>query len=178
MHLVISDEYLQMALGHLHWNVHQVLNSFLNLFFSIQSFVSLHMFSWRLMNMSELLGRSSKFAAIHTTPTSITTSPGSTPPSRSVSSISEYSRLWCLAQPQLWCYFFFLCPQKVTVEERVRSSGENRLDIQSILTISAVDLADTGNISCIGTNEAGVNSSTTYLLVVGKPQRWSLLPNL
>ncbi len=61
--------------------------------------------------------------------------------------------------------------QKVTVEEKVRSSGENRLDIQSILTISAVDLRDTGNISCIGTNEAGVNSSTTYLLVVGKPQK-------
>ncbi|KAK2849203.1 hypothetical protein Q5P01_009037 [Channa striata] len=58
---------------------------------------------------------------------------------------------------------------KPTIEEKVRSSGENRLDIQSILTISAVDLADTGNISCIGTNEAGVNSSTTYLLVVDKP---------
>ncbi|XP_075337399.1 macrophage colony-stimulating factor 1 receptor isoform X1 [Odontesthes bonariensis] len=56
-----------------------------------------------------------------------------------------------------------------TVEEKVRSSGENRLDIQSILTIAAVDLADTGNITCVGTNEAGVNSSTTYLLVVGKP---------
>lgn len=55
------------------------------------------------------------------------------------------------------------------IEEKVRSSGENRLDIQSILTISAVDLADTGNISCIGTNEAGVNSTTTYLLVVDKP---------
>lgn len=54
------------------------------------------------------------------------------------------------------------------VEEKVRSSGENRLDIMSILTISAVELADTGNISCIGTNEAGVNSSTTYLLVVGQ----------
>uniref|UniRef100_A0A665U0V3 receptor protein-tyrosine kinase n=1 Tax=Echeneis naucrates TaxID=173247 RepID=A0A665U0V3_ECHNA len=49
------------------------------------------------------------------------------------------------------------------------TNGENRLDIQSILTISAVDLTDTGNISCIGTNEAGVNSSTTYLLVVDKP---------
>ncbi|XP_072251920.1 macrophage colony-stimulating factor 1 receptor 1-like isoform X2 [Leuresthes tenuis] len=58
---------------------------------------------------------------------------------------------------------------KPMVEERVRSSGENRLDIQSILTIAAVDLADTGNITCVGTNEAGVNSSTTYLLVVGKP---------
>lgn len=66
-------------------------------------------------------------------------------------------------------------PQRVTIEERVRSSGENRLDIQSILTISAVVLADTGNISCIGTNEAGVNSSNTYLLVVGEPQRRSLL---
>lgn len=54
------------------------------------------------------------------------------------------------------------------VEEKVRSGGENRLDITSILTISAVELADTGNISCIGTNEAGVNSSTTYLLVVGQ----------
>lgn len=60
--------------------------------------------------------------------------------------------------------------QKPVTEELVRSSGENRLDIQSILTISAVDMADTGNISCIGTNEAGVNSSTTYLVVVGKPQ--------
>lgn len=58
---------------------------------------------------------------------------------------------------------------KPTVEEKVRSSGENRLDIQSILTIPAVDLADTGNFSCIGTNEAGVNRSTTYLLVVDKP---------
>uniref|UniRef100_A0A3Q3W5X5 receptor protein-tyrosine kinase n=1 Tax=Mola mola TaxID=94237 RepID=A0A3Q3W5X5_MOLML len=62
-------------------------------------------------------------------------------------------------------------------EERVRSSGENRLDIQSILTISAVDLTDTGNLSCIGTNEAGVNSSTTYLLVVDKPYI-RLLPQL
>ncbi|XP_051275539.1 macrophage colony-stimulating factor 1 receptor [Dicentrarchus labrax] len=66
---------------------------------------------------------------------------------------------------------------KVTVEEKVRSSGENRLDIQSILTIAAVDLADTGNISCIGTNEAGVNSSTTYLMVVDKPYI-RLLPQL
>uniref|UniRef100_A0A3Q1JB40 receptor protein-tyrosine kinase n=1 Tax=Anabas testudineus TaxID=64144 RepID=A0A3Q1JB40_ANATE len=66
---------------------------------------------------------------------------------------------------------------KPVIEELVRSSGENRLDIQSILTISAVDLADTGNISCIGINEAGVNSSTTYLLVVDKPYI-RLLPQL
>ncbi|KAM3866531.1 macrophage colony-stimulating factor 1 receptor [Diretmus argenteus] len=58
---------------------------------------------------------------------------------------------------------------KTTIEEKVQSSGENRLDIESILTIHSVDLADRGNITCIGTNEAGVNSSTTYLLVVDKP---------
>uniref|UniRef100_A0A8C9YM30 receptor protein-tyrosine kinase n=1 Tax=Sander lucioperca TaxID=283035 RepID=A0A8C9YM30_SANLU len=57
------------------------------------------------------------------------------------------------------------------------SIGENRLDIQSILTIHAADLADTGNISCTGTNEAGVNSSTTYLLVVDKAYI-RLLPQL
>uniref|UniRef100_A0A3Q0SCV3 receptor protein-tyrosine kinase n=1 Tax=Amphilophus citrinellus TaxID=61819 RepID=A0A3Q0SCV3_AMPCI len=55
------------------------------------------------------------------------------------------------------------------VDESVHSNGENRLDIKSTLTIRAVDLADTGNISCIGSNEAGVNISTTYLLVVDKP---------
>ncbi|XP_072295619.1 macrophage colony-stimulating factor 1 receptor 1-like [Eucyclogobius newberryi] len=58
---------------------------------------------------------------------------------------------------------------KPIIEEEAKSNGENRLDIQSVLTISSVDLADTGNISCIGTNEAGVNSTTTYLLVVDKP---------
>ncbi|XP_039669924.1 macrophage colony-stimulating factor 1 receptor 1-like isoform X2 [Perca fluviatilis] len=66
---------------------------------------------------------------------------------------------------------------KPTIEEKVRSSGANRLDIQSILTIHAADLADTGNISCTGTNEAGVNSSTTYLLVVDKAYI-RLLPQL
>ncbi|TMS17630.1 Macrophage colony-stimulating factor 1 receptor 1 [Larimichthys crocea] len=65
---------------------------------------------------------------------------------------------------------------KAMVEEKVRSSGENRLDIQSILTISSVDLTDTGNISCIGTNEAGVNSSTTYL--AGYKPYIRLLPQL
>lgn len=68
--------------------------------------------------------------------------------------------------------------QRPVIEELVRSSGENRLDIQSILSIAAVDLADTGNISCIGTNEAGVNSSTTYLLVVGEPQKQPHLTRL
>ncbi|XP_056151580.1 macrophage colony-stimulating factor 1 receptor [Lampris incognitus] len=66
---------------------------------------------------------------------------------------------------------------KSTIEEEVRSNGENRLDIESILTIPVVDIADTGNISCIGTNEAGVNSSTTYLKVVEKAYI-RLLPQL
>ncbi|KAM9375535.1 macrophage colony-stimulating factor 1 receptor [Pholidichthys leucotaenia] len=63
------------------------------------------------------------------------------------------------------------------IKDSVRSNGENRLDIESTLTIPAVQLADTGNISCIGTNEAGVNSSTTYLLVVDNPYI-RLLPEL
>nr|XP_057919433.1 macrophage colony-stimulating factor 1 receptor isoform X1 [Doryrhamphus excisus] len=73
--------------------------------------------------------------------------------------------------------WLYTTKSKPVIEERARSSGENRLDIQSIFTIPAVDLADTGNISCIGTNEAGMNSSTTYLLVVDKPYI-RLLPQL
>ncbi|CAL8355141.1 unnamed protein product [Merluccius merluccius] len=55
------------------------------------------------------------------------------------------------------------------IEEDVRSGGENRLDIESILTAYSVGPDDMGNITCIGTNEAGVNSSTTYLRVVDQP---------
>ncbi|KAM9795663.1 macrophage colony-stimulating factor 1 receptor [Neosynchiropus ocellatus] len=66
---------------------------------------------------------------------------------------------------------------KPRIEEKARSGGENRLDIESIFTIPAVMPTDTGNISCIGTNEAGVNSSTTYLLVVDEPYI-RLLPQL
>ncbi|KAG5853378.1 hypothetical protein ANANG_G00072660 [Anguilla anguilla] len=53
-------------------------------------------------------------------------------------------------------------------EEKVHSEG-SRLDIVSILTIPSVSKADTGNITCQGVNEAGVNSSTTYLQVVDGP---------
>ncbi|KAM6953202.1 macrophage colony-stimulating factor 1 receptor 1-like [Aplochiton taeniatus] len=63
------------------------------------------------------------------------------------------------------------------VEEDVHLNGDNRLDIESTLTIPAVSQSDTGNISCIGTNEAGVNSSTTYLLVVDEAYI-RLLPQL
>ena len=47
-------------------------------------------------------------------------------------------------------------------------NGENRLDIESILTAKSLSPDDAGNITCIGTNEAGVNSSTTYLRVIGR----------
>uniref|UniRef100_A0A8C5BPV1 receptor protein-tyrosine kinase n=1 Tax=Gadus morhua TaxID=8049 RepID=A0A8C5BPV1_GADMO len=50
-----------------------------------------------------------------------------------------------------------------------RSNGENRLDIESILTAKSLSPNDAGNITCIGTNEAGVNSSTTYLRVIDQP---------
>ncbi|KAG9346715.1 hypothetical protein JZ751_007029 [Albula glossodonta] len=56
----------------------------------------------------------------------------------------------------------------LNVEEKVHSEG-SRLDIQSILTIPSVKKADTGNITCLGVNEAGVNSSSTYLQVVDGP---------
>ncbi|CAB1337048.1 unnamed protein product [Coregonus sp. 'balchen'] len=58
---------------------------------------------------------------------------------------------------------------RFTIEQNVQSVDTNRLDIESILTIPAVDQSDTGNITCIGTNEAGVNKSTTSLLVVEEP---------
>uniref|UniRef100_A0A8C7L0G3 receptor protein-tyrosine kinase n=1 Tax=Oncorhynchus kisutch TaxID=8019 RepID=A0A8C7L0G3_ONCKI len=58
--------------------------------------------------------------------------------------------------------------RRSTIEENVQSK-DSRLDIESILTIPAVDQSDTGNITCTGTNEAGVNSSATYLLVVEEP---------
>uniref|UniRef100_A0A8C7PA18 receptor protein-tyrosine kinase n=1 Tax=Oncorhynchus mykiss TaxID=8022 RepID=A0A8C7PA18_ONCMY len=51
-------------------------------------------------------------------------------------------------------------------KKAIQSVDSNRLDIESILTIPVVDQSDTGNITCIGTNEAGVNKSTTSLMVV------------
>ncbi|CAL8263962.1 unnamed protein product [Lota lota] len=58
---------------------------------------------------------------------------------------------------------------RTTIKEDARSNGENRLDIESILTANSLGPDDTGNITCIGTNEAGVNSSTTYLRVIDQP---------
>lgn len=45
---------------------------------------------------------------------------------------------------------------------------DNVVNIKSTLILPAVTMSHTGNITCIGSNEAGVNSSTTHLLVVGK----------
>uniref|UniRef100_A0A8C2Q0S1 receptor protein-tyrosine kinase n=1 Tax=Cyprinus carpio TaxID=7962 RepID=A0A8C2Q0S1_CYPCA len=53
-------------------------------------------------------------------------------------------------------------------EEKSMMQGD-RLAIESILTIPAVQLSDSGNITCTGQNEAGANSSTTHLLVVDEP---------
>ncbi|XP_067103499.1 macrophage colony-stimulating factor 1 receptor 1-like isoform X2 [Osmerus mordax] len=62
-----------------------------------------------------------------------------------------------------------LSNKKTCITEENVHSNYNRLDIESILTIPAVELSDTGNITCTGTNEAGANSSTTYLLVIDDP---------
>ncbi|KAI4872760.1 hypothetical protein NFI96_027002, partial [Prochilodus magdalenae] len=53
-------------------------------------------------------------------------------------------------------------------EERSTSKGDG-LAIVSTLTIRTVSLSDSGNITCTGINEAGVNSSTTSLLVIENP---------
>ncbi|XP_048058726.1 macrophage colony-stimulating factor 1 receptor [Megalobrama amblycephala] len=53
-------------------------------------------------------------------------------------------------------------------EEKSKMQGD-RLAIESVLVIPAVQLSDSGNITCTGQNEAGANSSTTQLLVVGEP---------
>ncbi|KAK7137583.1 hypothetical protein R3I94_013286 [Phoxinus phoxinus] len=53
-------------------------------------------------------------------------------------------------------------------EETPKMQGD-RLAIESILNIPAVQLSDSGNITCTGQNEAGANSSTTQLLVVDEP---------
>ncbi|XP_073668229.1 macrophage colony-stimulating factor 1 receptor isoform X2 [Paramisgurnus dabryanus] len=47
--------------------------------------------------------------------------------------------------------------------------AEYQIVIMSVLTIPAVQLSDSGNITCTGQNEAGANSSTTQLLVLDEP---------
>ncbi|KAF7702314.1 macrophage colony-stimulating factor 1 receptor isoform X2 [Silurus meridionalis] len=44
-----------------------------------------------------------------------------------------------------------------------------RVLIKSTLILPSVTMSDSGNITCIGTNAVGVNSSTTRLLVVDEP---------
>ncbi|XP_042563904.1 macrophage colony-stimulating factor 1 receptor [Clupea harengus] len=51
------------------------------------------------------------------------------------------------------------------VEEDVKSKG-SQLDIESIYTIPEVTADDSGYITCVGTNEAGINSSSTHLQVI------------
>ncbi|KAG5270230.1 hypothetical protein AALO_G00190220 [Alosa alosa] len=57
------------------------------------------------------------------------------------------------------------CSHALRPEENVHSKG-SQLDIESIFTIPAVTPEDSGNITCVGINEAGINSSSTRLQVI------------
>lgn len=70
--------------------------------------------------------------------------------------------------------FISVHSQLPRAEEKSKMEGD-RLAIESVLIIPAVQLSDSGNITCRGQNEAGANSSTTQLLVVGEKQRASTL---
>lgn len=52
--------------------------------------------------------------------------------------------------------------------KRSTSSDHAGVQLTSTLTIPSVSLSDTGNITCEAANEAGVNSSTMHLQVIGK----------
>lgn len=62
-------------------------------------------------------------------------------------------------------YFF---PQKLPNSVDQSKYENNKMHIKSTLTLPAVSMHESGNITCMATNEAGDNSSTTRLLVVGK----------
>ncbi|KAA0709845.1 Macrophage colony-stimulating factor 1 receptor CSF-1 receptor [Triplophysa tibetana] len=64
-----------------------------------------------------------------------------------------------------WTHSSIKLPRAV---EKSTMAGD-RLAIESVLTIPAVRLSDSGNITCTGQNEAGANSSTTQLMVVDEP---------
>lgn len=53
-------------------------------------------------------------------------------------------------------------------KEKSTMAGD-RLAIESVLIFPAVRLSDSGNITCMGQNEAGANSSSTQLIVVDEP---------
>ncbi|XP_036379764.1 macrophage colony-stimulating factor 1 receptor 1-like [Megalops cyprinoides] len=58
---------------------------------------------------------------------------------------------------------------KTLIPEFQVDSGRNRVSIKSTVTIPAVNVSDTGNLTCTGMNEAGLNSSTAHLQVVEEP---------
>ncbi|XP_052471601.1 macrophage colony-stimulating factor 1 receptor [Carassius gibelio] len=64
-----------------------------------------------------------------------------------------------------WTHSSRKLPQAI---ENSKMVGD-RLAIESILIIPAVQLSDSGSITCTGQNEAGANSSTTHLMVVDEP---------
>ncbi|KAK1789301.1 hypothetical protein P4O66_015242, partial [Electrophorus voltai] len=55
-----------------------------------------------------------------------------------------------------------------STKEKPKAQGSG-MTIDSVLTLEAVKLSDSGNITCTATNEAGVNSSTIQLQVVEEP---------
>uniref|UniRef100_A0A3P8ZB02 receptor protein-tyrosine kinase n=1 Tax=Esox lucius TaxID=8010 RepID=A0A3P8ZB02_ESOLU len=66
----------------------------------------------------------------------------------------------------------------LNVSKKTISEGQSKqVQITSTVTIPAVAMSHTGNFTCIAINEAGANSSTTYLQVVDKPYI-RLIPHL
>uniref|UniRef100_A0A8C8FHA1 receptor protein-tyrosine kinase n=1 Tax=Oncorhynchus tshawytscha TaxID=74940 RepID=A0A8C8FHA1_ONCTS len=59
----------------------------------------------------------------------------------------------------------------------IQEDQSNQVHITSSVTIPAVAMSHTGNFTCTAMNEAGFNSSTTYLQVVDKPYM-RLIPRL
>ncbi|KAJ8383635.1 hypothetical protein AAFF_G00216060 [Aldrovandia affinis] len=59
--------------------------------------------------------------------------------------------------------------KELTPVEEVTWLPSTGISTSSVLTMLALNVSDTGNITCTGTNEAGANSSTTHLQVVDQP---------
>ncbi|KAM9497420.1 macrophage colony-stimulating factor 1 receptor 1-like isoform 2-T2 [Salvelinus alpinus] len=60
----------------------------------------------------------------------------------------------------------------------IQEAQSNQVHITSSVTIPAVAMSHTGNFTCTAMNEAGFNSSTTYLQVVEKPSAMVRLKNV
>lgn len=61
-----------------------------------------------------------------------------------------------------------ICPIQVLNYEKKTVKGCEQVCIISILTIHQVNISNAGNLTCTGQNEAGKNSVTAVLRVVGR----------